>query len=244
MKKFPGELEELLSPKGRRVLAGKERSLTEALNEDRSLVTGGLLHPKRSREVHALLQKTFADVVAPVSAPVPPALTATTQGGNERLPMVARAAMVELSAVAERARSCGLTALLESKSCLAFCERLAGETLRPDPFDELWLQRPFDYRGPRSGHRRGEMRINYRAFELELNFDAPGIGRQLMVHTVRGHLDKVEAVAPSGAVIARVLPIWHYTTPMETKSPKASRWTLRRTFRPSPEEGSREIVSA
>jgi hypothetical protein len=234
VQKFPAELEDLLSPRGRRVLAGKDAGPAQALSDRRAVILSGLLDAKRAKQVPALLQRAFEAVLTPFATTAPPALTATHQSGQERLPAIARGARAELGtpAAAERAHQIGLTALLTSASCRAFCERLAGGALPDGAADAVQLYRAFDYDGPRTGHRRGEVRVRYRAFELELGFATAGVTRQLAVHESDGHLESVGAVALQGGVIARLLPLWHYATPLETRSARECRWVIRRTFPP------------
>jgi len=225
----------MLSKRGRRVLAGKERALKGVLARRGVLLASGLLDARVSREVPALLQRAFADVLEPFAIAAPPAETASVLTALERLPIVGRGASLAFGPLVEsrgsvRAAEIGLTQLCASESARRFAEVLAGAKLSGPTSMKVLAQRAGDYSGPSTGHLPEDASARLGYVELELSFGTPGISRQLLVHERDGHLQTPHAIDWRGGVMAWRLPRWRYTTPLETRRKSACRWQVSHTY--------------
>jgi len=127
MKRFPAELEDLLSPRGRRVLAGTD-PLCGLLAEGLRFVTAeDLLSAKQARAALALLERTMQDVLTEMDQPIPQSSTSKmTKNYGELLPKTARMRTALMASKrsrgSRRAEEIGLTAMLRSASFHAFVE--------------------------------------------------------------------------------------------------------------------------
>src|SRR4051812_8611312 len=117
MKRFPAELEDLLSPRGRRVLAGKDR-ISGVLAAGLQFVSApDLLSPKLAREALVLLEETMRDVLTPLDTPIPrDSIAGMKKNYAELLPKTVRVSTALMasgrSKGSQRAAEIGLTGLL------------------------------------------------------------------------------------------------------------------------------------
>jgi len=235
VKRFPHELEAMLSTRGRRVQAGKDRALNGGLGREGVLFASGLFDAKLSRQVPALLDRTFAGLLEEFADPAPPAAYASLFNSQERLPRVGRGRSLEFGPLVEsrgsvRAAEIGLTQLLASEGFRRFAEVLAGASLTGPSSMKALLQRAGDYSGPSTGHLPEEANARGGFVALELSFGTEGITRQFSVHERDGHLNAIHRVDVHGGLTAWRLPRWHYTTPLEVKRAAARRWNLSHTY--------------
>lgn len=232
-RRFPTELEELLSPKGRRVLAGKGAPV-----RGRFAALQGLIAPRWERAAPALLERALADVLAPMEDPIPPeALEGMTENYGELLPKTVRvqtALFASRRAKAwQRAEEIGLHRMLRSQSFHALAEALGGLALRRSWGTQVLCYRPGDYAGPHNDHHPEEPEARGGYLDLHLTFCSPGVAHQWLVYERGGHFSQMVPVGRSGTVTCYRLPFWHYTTPLQARRGKeatARRWVLLGTF--------------
>ncbi len=234
MKRFPNELEELLSPRGRRLLAGKD-PLAGALGRDGLVAAEGLLDASKAAQVAPLLQRTFGDVLVPLEKKAPPANQASVLTALERLPKTVRTLSTpwgddQTSDIFVRASECGLVALFRSPSFLRFAEVLSGERLWGPSGMQVLCYRAGDYAGPHTDHHPENPQANQGYFDFHLTFCTGGVKRQLLVFERDSHLSEVRELTTVGGLTAYRLPFWHYTTPLEVSRPSARRWILLNSF--------------
>ena len=111
----------MLSPRGLRVLAGKD-DLCGALSQGlRFVAATDLLDEKRSRAALRLLERTLQGSLTLINQPIPPeALSGMTKNYHERLPKAVRVRTAMMASARSRssvlARDIGLTAMLRSAS--------------------------------------------------------------------------------------------------------------------------------
>lgn len=240
MKRFPREFEELLSPLGRKVLAGRAKGLSGILATGTTRFVGhaGLLDAKKSRAVAALLDRSLGDAMVLMEQPIPrEATTKMKVAYSELLPKTVRVrtGMIDTarSAARARAKEIGLIDFLRSKSFHAFAEALSGYPLRRQWGLQALCYLPGDYSGPHNDHHPDEPLGCDGYTDLHLTFCTGGVAQQLLVYEKRGHFTEQRDVAMGGGVTCYRLPFWHYTTPLSAKRGRegdARRWVLLGTF--------------
>ncbi|MGQ0508246.1 MAG: hypothetical protein ACT4TC_23350 [Myxococcaceae bacterium] len=237
MRRFPAELSELLSPRGRRLLQGKS-PLYGALYNQPFVADEGLLDPRASRATLVLLERTMRDVLTLMEDPIPEeALTGMRENYSERLPKTVRARTALLEsrrAKAYRAAvACGLVQMLRSPSFHAFATALSGRRLKKGHGIQTLCYAPGDYTGPHNDHHPEEPDARGGYIDVHLTFSTRGVRDQLLIYERDGHFSECRSVATVGGVTAYRLPFWHYTTPLVAKPKQeqdARRWVLLGTF--------------
>ena len=135
MRKFPAEFEDMLSPKGRRLLAGASLLAGALANPRRRfLAADGLIDPARVEAGRLLLERHLLPHLARIDRPIPPEATwEMTENYGELLPKTARVSTAVFDrrrgAAWEAAEKTGLAAMLRSASFRGFAEALAGRPL-------------------------------------------------------------------------------------------------------------------
>ncbi len=239
MRRFPAELADLLTPRGLRILQGKD-PIAGALARDgrRFLSLTGLIPARAARGCLDLLEKTFSDGLSRMDQPIPPQATwAMTENYSELLPKTSRVWTALLDRRRERsfqrAEDIGLIAMLRSESFHRFAEVLNGRPLRKRWGVQLLCYGAGDYAGPHNDHHPEDAEARDGYLDVHLTFANAAAARQLIVYERRGHLGEVASVRTLGGVTAYRLPFWHYTTPLEARRGReaaARRWVLLGTF--------------
>jgi hypothetical protein len=240
MKKFPSEFENLLTRKGRRVLAGASR-LCGALADPRLrfIAAAGLIKPQMAREAVTLLNHRLYDSLSSIDAPIPPGATwEMTDNYSELLPKTARVKTAYLdrrrSQAYRAAEAAGLVAMLRSESFGTFARALAGRDLRPRWGIQALCYGPGDYAGPHNDHHPEEAAAKRGYLDVHVTLAGRGVAQQWLVYARQGHFSEVADVAAAGVITAYRLPFWHYTTPLVAKrgasAADARRWVLLGTF--------------
>jgi hypothetical protein len=240
MKAFPKEFEALLTKTGRQVLAGKHAQLSGVLatGKSRFVAAEGLLDPKKSKGLAALLDATLGDLMSPMEQAIPRSATwGMKRAYQEKLPktVMVRTAMIDddESPARARAEDIGLIGMLQSKSFHAFAEALSGYPLRRQWGLQTLCYWPKDYSGPHNDHHPDEPLGKDGYTDLHLTFCTEGVDHQFLVYERQGHLQEIQSVATVGGVTCYRLPFWHYTTPLVPKKHHegdARRWVLLGTF--------------
>ena len=240
MRRFPPEFEELLGPRGRRILAGRDSEVLLARGRPaaRFVALNGALDPKKAARCAPLLDRSLLATLSPMEQRIPDeSVLGMTENYAEKLPKTVRV----------------LTALLENRKAKAFAvaeeiglvEMLRSESfhrfaaaLTPRPLTRRWgiqalCYRAGDYAGPHNDHHPEEPDARDGYLDVHLSFANSGVAHQWLVFARGGHLCEVSSVCTVGGITAYRLPFWHYTTPLVPKRgaiSKARRWVLLGTF--------------
>jgi hypothetical protein len=234
--RFPDELEDLLSARGRRVLSGRDPHAKDALARGAFYTATGLIHARWARDGAALLQRAFGDLMVDLERSLPNPFSSVATG-MELLPKVCRMLTSPTTAEAfTRAQDCGLYALMKSDSYRAFAQVLAGRPVRGPDHLQVLAYRAGDYAGPHTDNHPHAPTVRHGYTDLHLTFCTPGVEEQLLVYQRDGHLTEVASLAASGAVTAYRLPFWHYTTPLQVRRTAAQRWLVLGTFMDTPRD--------
>jgi hypothetical protein len=236
---LPDEFEALLSPAGKRVLAGAHR-LCGALSDPRQrfLIASDLLDRARVERLRRLLEKELVAPLEPMARPIPPeSIWDMTEDYAELLPKTARSRTIffesRREAGAKAAERLGLVRLMRSESFRAFAEALAGRGLEKGWGMQVLRYGPGDYAGPHNDHHPENEHARAGYIDLHVSLASSAVAHQWLVYSRAGHFSEIESVAAPATVTAYRLPFWHYTTPLVAKrgrAKEAARWVLLGTF--------------
>jgi hypothetical protein len=239
LRKFPAEFEDMLTPAGRRLLAGRS-PLAGALAEPRRrfLAADGLVDRACTEAGRLLLERFLLPHLARIDRPIPPEATwEMTQNYAELLPKTMRVSTASFERrrgrAWEAAEATGLAAMLRSESFHALAARLAGRALARRHGTQVLCYGPGDYAGPHNDHHPEEPEARPGYVDLHLTLVGPAVVQQWLVYATAGHFTRIENAARMGRVTAYRLPLWHYTTPLVAKrgrEAEARRWVLLGTF--------------
>ncbi|MDP1826334.1 MAG: hypothetical protein Q8L48_23910 [Archangium sp.] len=233
MNQFPHEFEGLLSRAGRRLLAGKHPA-AGALQREGFFAATGLLEPKLLPGCRKLIARTFDALLVEISRPLPPA-NASTESYEDTLPKVGRMFSVPIDGVGQLlvrrlAKEIGLLQMLESESFRRFSEVLAGVPLGPLAAAQVLCNRRGDYAGPHTDNHPNEPGAKDGYVDVHLTLTSPGVREQFIVYQRGGHLNAMQPIAANGTITAYRLPLWHYTTPLQTRAEHDRRWLVLGSF--------------
>jgi hypothetical protein len=234
------EFAELLTPRGRRVLEGRDRALCGAVGEGKArfVAAGGLLDRDACRRLLARLERTVRPALTPMADPIPAwTVRAMEQNYAELLPKTVRVQTAMLESRRARAyrlaEQVGLVDLLRSSTFHAFAEALCGQPLRRGWGIQALCYGPGDYAGPHNDHHPEEPDAKDGYLDLHVSLSTPAVAHQWLVYEQGGHLSQMQRVNTLGGVTAYRLPFWHYTTPLwprPQQETNARRWVLLGTF--------------
>jgi hypothetical protein len=239
MQKFPAEFADLLTAKGRRILAGNDVDVAGALADpSRDFVSlTGTIDRAKARAVPALLARAMGPHMVTLAKAIPPeSILNQTRNYQERLPKVARMRTAYLERAGSKAwhaaTRIGVVALLRSASFRRFAEAIAGRALATPPGVQVLCYGPGDYAGPHTDHHPEDPAAKDGYLDVHLTFCDDGVAQQHLVYARGGHLTEVVDVTTAGGITIYRLPFWHYTTPLLPKRGRkdAARWVLLGTF--------------
>ena len=240
MQCFPNEFSELLSRRGRRVLAGADPVLCGALADPRRrfVAAGGLVDARQAAAARRLLDRAMLPHLSVMADPVPPeTIWGMTRDYDEWLPKAMRVRTAYLEqrrgAAWRAADACGLVTMLNSESFRAFAAALAGRPLRRRHGMQVLCYGPGDYVGPHNDHHPEQPAAARGYLDVHLTLASPQVEHQFLVWARAGHFTEITSVATAGGITAYRLPFWHYTTPLVAKpghAAAARRWVLLGTF--------------
>ena len=238
MKRFPAEFEELLSARGRRVLAGRDRISGVLAQGLRFVYAPDLLARGKAAAALGLLERTMRDVLTSMDAPIPAAaIGEMTTSYSELLPKVAcvRTALMASarSRGSRRAEEIGLTAMLRSESFHALAEAVSGYRLQEKRGTQLLCYDANGYAGPHNDHHPEEKAARGGYVDLHVSFSTSAVEHQWLVYEHQGHLGQIQSVVTLGGLSCYRLPVWHYTTPLSAwpgRRKDARRWVALGTF--------------
>jgi hypothetical protein len=239
LRKFPAEFEDLLSPAGRSLLAGRSK-LAGALADPRRrfLAADNLLDPAKLEAGRRLLDRALLPWLARIDHPIPPEATwDMTEDYAELLPKAARVSTAAFERrrgrAWEAAEQIGLAAMLRSTSFRSFAERLVGRPLARHWGIQALCYGPGDYVGPHNDHHPENPAARQGYLDVHLTLAGRSMGQQWLVYAVAGHFTRIERACVPGRITAYRLPLWHYTTPLVARRGReadARRWVLLGTF--------------
>lgn len=236
---LPREFEELLTARGRAVLAGKS-PLCGALAEPgrRFVAAADLVDAKKAATLRDAVARALTPHLVEMAQPIPPqTFTEMRHNYAELLPKTVRVTTAYLDRRRARAfqvaEELGLVALLKSESLVAFAAAVAGRRLRRDGGMQVLCYRPGDYAGPHNDHHPEDPEAIDGYTDVHLTLCTPEVEQQLLVYARRGHFTEVADVATLGGLTIYRLPFWHHTTPLVARpgqGERARRWVLLGTF--------------
>ncbi|HVI89074.1 MAG TPA: hypothetical protein VM659_12265 [Dongiaceae bacterium] len=246
---IPREFDDLLSPAGRRVLAGREPEICGALADPRRrfIALDGMVARKQAENLRRLLEERMLPHLTRMAAPIPPeTVWEMRQDYAEWLPKTARVMTAYLENRRGKAmavaREIGLIDLLSSESFIAFAEAVVGRKLDPKGGQQVLCYGPGDYAGPHNDHHPENKRAAQGYLDIHLSLANRAVQHQYLVYAKAGHFTEIVPVASLGGLTIYRLPFWHYTTPLTAlpgKEAQARRWLLLGTFLYAKEKAGR-----
>jgi hypothetical protein len=237
---IPTEFEDLLTPAGKRVLAGDAPDVCGALADPRRrfIALNGMIAPTKAERLRRVLEREMTGLLTQLNQPIPPeTIWEMKRNYDDWLPKSVRCRTAYLEnrrgAAWRRAKDLGLIDLLSSPSMIAFGEAVLGRRLNPKGGQQILLYGPGDYAGPHTDHTPEIRRAAKGYLDFHLSLVGPGVAHQYLVYAKGGHFTEMVSVAESGCVTLYRLPFWHYTTPLQAKPKQervAARWVLLGTF--------------
>jgi hypothetical protein len=239
-KMIPTEFEDLLSPAGRRVLAGRDPALCGALADPRRrfVARDGLVKQRAAEDLRRTLEREMLPLLAEMAMPIPPeTIWKMRKNYEERLPKTVRVKTAALESRRARstirAKELGLIDLLSSESFIAFAEAVAGRKLKKKGGQQILCYGPGDYAGPHNDHHPEDRGYEQGYLDIHLSLGAPAVAHQYLVYARSGHFSEIVPVHGLGTLTVYRLPFWHLTTPLKAKPGRekdARRWVLLGTF--------------
>ena len=237
---IPTEFEDLLTPAGRRVLAGSASDVCGALADPRRrfVALSGVIAKAKAERLRATLEREMAALLTELSQPIPPeTIWDMTRNYDDWLPKSVRCRTAYLEnrrgEAWRRATALGLIDLLSSDSLIAFAEAVLGRKLDRKGGQQILRYGPGDYSGPHTDHTPEITRAAKGYLDVHLSLVSPGVAHQYLVYAKSGHFTEMVSVAETGCLTLYRLPFWHYTTPLQAKPKQernAARWVLLGTF--------------
>jgi hypothetical protein len=245
MKAFPSEFADLLTPKGRRILEGRDAEVCGVLKTGQRFVgLQGVIDVKKAAACRDVLEKALLGTLVSMDDPIPPeSLLGMTENYSELLPKSVRVRTALLESRRSRswraAEEVGLTAMLRSESFAAFAASVSGRALRRKWGIQVLCYGPGDYTGPHNDHHPEDAEARDGYVDMHVTLATPAVDHQWLVYAKGGHLSQIQGVNTLGGVTVYRLPFWHYTTPLVAKpgaEDAARRWVLLGTFLDAPAE--------
>ncbi|HVT51386.1 MAG TPA: hypothetical protein VHE77_07460 [Dongiaceae bacterium] len=240
MPPIPIEFEELLTPAGRRVLAGKAPDISGALADPkrRFVALEGMIRKSAAAALRKVLEREMLPLLRPMAVPIPPeTIWEMEKNYEEWLPKAVRVKTATLENRRAKSWHCaealGLIDLLSSESFFAFAEAIAGRPVRRKVGQQLLCYGPGDYAGPHNDHHPEDKGYEKGYLDIHLSLSSPAVAHQYLVYAKAGHFTEMVPVSGLGTITAYRLPFWHYTTPLMPKPGRdkdARRWVLLGTF--------------
>lgn len=238
--RFPSDFADLLTPKGRRILEGKDREVCGVLwDPARPFVAlQGVIDVKRAAACRDALDAALRDTLVTMEDPIPEdSILGMVENYEERLPKTVRVRTALLESRRSRswraAEAVGLTAMMHSDSFAAFAAAVAGRGLRRKWGIQVLCYGPGDYSGPHNDHHPEEPEARDGYVDMHISLTLPGVDHQYLVYSKDGHFSEMAKVSTVGGITVYRLPFWHYTTPLLARrgaEADARRWVLLGTF--------------
>jgi hypothetical protein len=241
MQKFPSEFADLLTPRGLRVLEGRDEGACSIFRKaGQYFVTlGDVVDKKRAAGCMELLDKKLYEHLAVEQRRIAPeTITRMKENYGESLHKTMRfktAFLQRRTARAFRAAErAGLLRMMRSPSFADFAERVAGLPLDRDLNTQVICYGHGDYAGPHNDHHPESESMRDGFVDFHVMFTNGAVAHQYLIYQERGHFSKMVDVNLQGGVSVYRLPFWHYTTPLwgrPGREDAARRWLLLGTFK-------------
>ncbi|WP_224247809.1 hypothetical protein [Hyalangium gracile] len=242
---FPSEFADLLTPRGLRILRGRDAEACGALLRvppQRFIALPDVVDVRKATACRQALEEELRDTLTEMDDPIPPeALLGMTENYSELLPKSVRVRTALLGSRRSRswraAERVGLTAMLRSESFGAFASVVSGRALRRRWGIQVLCYGPGDYTGPHNDHHPEDPEARDGYVDMHISLATPAVAHQWLVYAKGGHFTEISSVNTVGGVTVYRLPFWHYTTPLVAKpgaEDAARRWVLLGTFLDAP----------
>jgi len=251
VRRFPAEFEDLLSPRGRKVLRGKDELCGRiARGLTRFVAADDLLDPRLSRGAMRLLDGELLHRMRVMEDAIPASIIEKQKTDySEKLPKTVRVLTDiygwEESKAKRQMQAIGLDQMLHSESYHAFAEQLSGHRLKKQWGTQVLCYRKGDYAGPHNDAHPEEPLVRHGYIDMHLSFCTPGVQHQFLVYERLGHFTESVDIHTVGGVTCYRLPVWHYTTPLMVKpghEKTARRWLVLGTFIDKMAKGKPKLV--
>lgn len=237
---IPREFEDLLTPAGKRVLAGRAPDICGALADPRRrfVALAGMVATAKAEALRRTLEREMAPLLSDLAQPIPPeTIWEMERNYDDWLPKTVRCRTAYLenkrNAAWKRAHELGLIDLLSSESLVAFAAAVLGRKLDPKGGQQVLRYGPGDYSGPHTDHVPEMKRAAQGYLDIHLTLASRSVAHQYLVYAKGGHFSEIVPVHQTGCLTIYRLPFWHYTTPLAAKPGRetdAARWVLLGTF--------------
>jgi hypothetical protein len=237
---IPTEFEDLLSPAGRRVLAGRDPAICGALADPRRrfIALDGMVKKSAVETLRRVLERDMRPLLSDLALPIPPeTIWEMEKNYEEWLPKTVRVktAMLENRRAASyrRAKEIGLVDLIASPSFRAFAEAVVGRKLDRKGGQQVLCYGTGDYAGPHNDHHPEDAHYAKGYLDMHLSLSSPAVAHQYLIYAKSGHFSEMVPVAGPGTITVYRLPFWHLTTPLVAKpghEKDARRWVLLGTY--------------
>jgi len=253
MSSFPSEFSQLLTPRGLRILSGRDSEACGALLQvppRRFISLQGVIDAKKALACRNALEEELRDTLVGMEDPIPPeSILGMTENYSELLPKAVRVRTALLESRRSRswraAERVGLSAMLRSESFGAFAAQVSGRALRRKWGIQVLCYGPGDYTGPHNDHHPEDEEARDGYVDMHVTLATPAVAHQWLVYAKGGHFSEISSVNTVGGVTVYRLPFWHYTTPLVARpgaEARARRWVLLGTFLDAPREHRRGSV--
>ncbi|MDY7225635.1 hypothetical protein [Hyalangium rubrum] len=250
MPAFPTEFADLLTPKGLRILRGRDPEACGALLRvppQRFISLTGVINVRKAVACRDALEEELRPTLTPMEDPIPPeSILGMTENYAELLPKTVRVRTALLESRRSRswhaAERVGLTAMLRSESFAAFASAVSGRTLRRKWGIQVLCYGPGDYSGPHNDHHPEDLEARDGYVDMHVSLATPAVAHQWLIYAKGGHFSEMTPVNTVGGVTVYRLPFWHYTTPLMARpgaEADARRWVLLGTFLDAPRKPER-----
>ncbi|OJH39810.1 hypothetical protein [Cystobacter ferrugineus] len=244
MKTFPAQFADLLTPRGRRILEGRDNEACSALLKpgQRFVALSGVIDAHKAAACRDALEAALPDTLSPMEDPIPPeSILGMTENYEELLPKTVRVRTAMLESRRSRsyaaAERVGLVEMMRSDSFAAFAAAVSGRPLRRKWGIQVLCYGPGDYAGPHNDHHPEDEEARDGYVDMHLTFATPAVAHQWLIYSKQGHFSEMKSVNTLGGITVYRLPFWHYTTPLMARPGRdedARRWVLLGTFLDAP----------
>lgn len=240
MNQFPAEFSDLLSPRGRRILRGRDPEACARFRDGRQyfVTLRGMVGRERAAACRGLLDRGLYATLEDHRVRIPPdSIRRMRRAYSEKLGKTIRFRTAFLRRRTARsyqaAERIGLLGMMRSESFAAFAEAVTGLRLARGWDVQVICYGHGDYVGPHNDHHPDVPALRDGFVDFHLMFTNDAVAHQYLVYEERGHLSRMVDVNVQGGVSIYRLPFWHYATPLWGKpgrESEARRWLLLGTF--------------
>jgi len=236
---IPAEFEDLLTPRGRRILSGADPACGALADPAATyLALTNVVKPRAAESLRRVLDERLWPHLSRLDTPIPDAsIRRQRRNYGELLPKTARVWTAELERRSEEsfraARAAGLVRVLRSDSLRAFAEQLVGRPLKKRNGIQVLAYGTGDYAGPHNDHHPEEPDAKDGYLDLHLSLANRHVAHQWLVGAQDGHFSRISSVATNGGLTVYRLPFWHHVTPLAATpghAVDARRWLLLATY--------------